>query len=956
MPRRLGFTVVDASGHEEGYSAVELTSHGPTVQGWRSPRYSLYPQEIVLCLEGPCHVQKLQVLSHQFLISSKLEIYIGESQHQGSAYTRLGYVALSDNDKTGFRARELKSVHVDATGRYLKLIIHKNHVNKYNIHNQVGLVAINILGDAVDDKDSGSYSPGAADRLISQYLKHHPDDPALSSTTQRQEEFDPLDDLAFGMYVDPEVAGMIRTLDARKRAAVREEKFHVAKTLKQAIADLHKVGERLGRYEVEKRCAVEQEDYDLAEKKKQQMEEYRQRVYQELRLHNLLQEEEVEWLSSPLFRYEGHGTEMGSPRGLRGSNSQITSPGNTARTKGAALQERGTQKGMLAAGEDVRTHRSESERMYSTQPTRQNPPSHDDRPIPTVVRQQHKAQDEAGDKDSLLAQAWVGEDALTTPSAEGGDNAGGEPSAKLEEGEPRGSGSPEPLSEMALREAGPVIDVFGEGLAAGAYSKTWSYREDALLAIYRQMAELKEGMAREDIRAMLRAAIFLVRRALRDQVTSVFSASLKVLKMLVTQFVPQHRLGRVDLTHCVEGTLPGLMVRTGDTTTRHRNAAMSFIQELALLQAVRALQLVPPVLLQPFGAHAAPRVSISQLELLLRLLPELGLDGHGLTPTNVMKVAQCGLDHTGADVRETAVRLVLALYGMKREAVRALLPPDDAKRRRNLLYRGLFDAMDRMDGKPTQAEVQVHRKAAAEEAERRKQAEIQVLQQQLSALHEIQAQVQLTKEKEKGRPGKKRAEEPAVASQGPQPVENPPSALPQFLENICVFCGERSDSFTDEGLDVHYWRHCPMLQRCEHCKQVVEISGLTAHRLGECERGDGYGKCPRCAEAVPKTKLSEHIQAKSCAPAKPERVANRCPLCHTDFPPGEEAWKPHLVSKEGCTKNPRKEQYLQRLQEAPKGGGAAKSGGAGVKVGAAPKAQPRGGIPKLQAANRNAAK
>ncbi|CAM9801561.1 unnamed protein product [Lampetra planeri] len=909
MPRRLGFTVVDASGHEEGYSAVELTSHGPTVQGWRSPRYSLYPQEIVLCLEGPCHVQKLQVLSHQFLISSKLEIYIGESQHQGSAYTRLGYVALSDNDKTGFRARELKSVHVDATGRYLKLIIHKNHVNKYNIHNQVGLVAINILGDAVDDKDSGSYSPGAADRLISQYLKHHPDDPALSSTTQRQEEFDPLDDLAFGMYVDPEVAGMIRTLDARKRAAVREEKFHVAKTLKQAIADLHKVGERLGRYEVEKRCAVEQEDYDLAEKKKQQMEEYRQRVYQELRLHNLLQ---VVCANSPLFRYEGHGTEMGSSRGLRGSNSQITSPGNTARTKGAALQERGTPKGMLAAGED---------------PTRQNPLSHDDRPIPTVVRQQHKPQDDAGDKDDT----------------------------KPEEGEPRGSGTPEPLSEMALREAGPVIDVFGEGLAAGAYSKTWSYREDALLAIYRQMAELKEGMAREDIRAMLRAAIFLVRRALRDQVTSVFSASLKVLKMLVTQFIPQHRLGRVDLSHCVEGTLPGLMVRTGDTTTRHRNAAMSFIQELALLQAVRALQLVPPVLLQSFGAHAAPRVSISQLELLLRLLPELGLDGHGLTPTNVMKVAQCGLDHTGADVRETAVRLVLALYGMKPEAVRALLPPDDVKRRRNLLYRGLFDAMDRMDGKPTQAEVQVHRKAAAEEAERRKQAEIQVLQQQLSALHEIQAQVQLTKVLTTMHTTHITPAKLAVLCRQ-LPSRASAVCVRCAAGSICVFCGERSDSFTDEGLDVHYWRHCPMLQRCEHCKQVVEISGLTAHRLGECERGDGYGKCPRCAEAVPKTKLSEHIQAKSCAPAKPERVANRCPLCHTDFPPGEEAWKPHLVSKEGCTKNPRKEQYLQRLQEAPKGGGAAKSGGAGVKVGAAPKAQPRGGIPKLQAANRNAAK
>lgn len=53
------------------------------------------------------------------------------------------------------------------------------------------------------------------------------------------------------------------------------------------------VGERLGRYEVEKRCAVEKEDYDLAKEKKQQMEQYRAEVYQQLQLHSLLDAELV---------------------------------------------------------------------------------------------------------------------------------------------------------------------------------------------------------------------------------------------------------------------------------------------------------------------------------------------------------------------------------------------------------------------------------------------------------------------------------------------------------------------------------------------------------------------------------------------------------------------------------------------------------------------------------------
>jgi hypothetical protein len=52
------------------------------------------------------------------------------------------YVALSDNEKTGFRARELKSVHVDAIGCFVKFIIHKNHINKHNQYNQVGSTII----------------------------------------------------------------------------------------------------------------------------------------------------------------------------------------------------------------------------------------------------------------------------------------------------------------------------------------------------------------------------------------------------------------------------------------------------------------------------------------------------------------------------------------------------------------------------------------------------------------------------------------------------------------------------------------------------------------------------------------------------------------------------------------------------------------------------------------------
>lgn len=56
---------------------------------------------------------------------------------------------------------------------------------------------------------------------------------------------------------------------------------------------------------------------------------------------------------------------------------------------------------------------------------------------------------------------------------------------------------------------------------AGAYSRTWSCREDALLALYKQLAEMPPDTPKEELKNTLRATVFLVRKAIRDVVTPV---------------------------------------------------------------------------------------------------------------------------------------------------------------------------------------------------------------------------------------------------------------------------------------------------------------------------------------------------------------------------------------------------------------------------------------------------
>lgn len=53
--------------------------------------------------------------------------------------------------------------------------------------------------------------------------------------------------------------------------------------------ELKKIGERLARYDIEKRQAIEEEDYEKAKLKKQQIQDYRKETYRQLQENNMLE-------------------------------------------------------------------------------------------------------------------------------------------------------------------------------------------------------------------------------------------------------------------------------------------------------------------------------------------------------------------------------------------------------------------------------------------------------------------------------------------------------------------------------------------------------------------------------------------------------------------------------------------------------------------------------------------
>jgi centrosomal protein CEP104 len=84
---------------EEGEPSSDLNTdkHGPLAVGWLSEKFCHYPIDMIIQFDKKIVLKKVQILSHQYLIASKIEFYIGDCpekeniNYDTAKYTRLGY-------------------------------------------------------------------------------------------------------------------------------------------------------------------------------------------------------------------------------------------------------------------------------------------------------------------------------------------------------------------------------------------------------------------------------------------------------------------------------------------------------------------------------------------------------------------------------------------------------------------------------------------------------------------------------------------------------------------------------------------------------------------------------------------------------------------------------------------------------------------------------------------------
>lgn len=235
--------------------------------------------------QGTAAPTQIAVLSHQSKIATRIEFEI--RAHEKDDWRKLGRISLDSNANTNYQARELKQANINnVEARQVRLLFKGNHVNNQNPFNQIGIISLAFYGS-------------------------------------RSEELPPLQERHNAPRTPPEpdnsTQALIRDLEARKKRAVEQEQYDVAKEIKEEIDRLKNTASEIAYLEECKQNAIKTEDYDGAKEINEKIKRLRQggqpEREQKPAYKQDLRREETEASVSPISN--GRNTQQKQPQPLQ---------------------------------------------------------------------------------------------------------------------------------------------------------------------------------------------------------------------------------------------------------------------------------------------------------------------------------------------------------------------------------------------------------------------------------------------------------------------------------------------------------------------------------------------------------------------------------------------------------------------------------------------------------------
>lgn len=767
-PQRLPYEIQMASGWDTGYPPEELVGLMQTSvgKGWHTPRFGSYPQDLVLRFScGHSRIRQIQILSHQYKIASKLDFWMGswkgtqdvqtdpsgtgtqsgresnneyDNSFEGNGeitfdhgndndnndsrrdssddsqkknlpvlqFQKLGSISFDSNAASNYSKRELRSINFDVEGEYLRVVIRQCHVNPLNIYHQVAILALNILGEPLEDELLGESERLNFDEFevvngpghgLSETSLAHPAFPVpemshethVLSDTVRALSISDVKDQPLN-YMDPEIQNLVNGFIKAKQDAVRVEDFPSAKRFKSGYEEMIMFAEDIQALDTQKYEAAENEEFDLAQELKAKAADVKVRMYAQLALNGF----SITWtdalavVSIPSFEEQASEEPVVTekprtvarsysashlPRALDPRNSSSGSAGSVGRRDPisrksipvpVSLNRSASITSDNSSDPDKTRREEQSSNIPVSFPRSQGsntgrhstsnasfsrtllPPTS----LPTF-KSHCRTQQTSAILDNIKE---LGPLDMPVPSTGGPDE---EDEEKLYQ-----------LSEQELKTYAFTLEVFSEKIVSCLINRDISHRLYAVEYVKEHLENehVSDEPEQAGDRAILARAVFqVISTALSDTREKVVSIALALLDQVV-RFCVQNEVPSSISYRSLEPIFALLLVKASDLNTR---VAQGAIDRIVMLcdDFRRQPYAILPLVFRPARTTVLYRQAQSRVEIVARLVDEFGVydrvagkgTAGGLEFESITEFAVPYLSHTNGEVRVATRKLII---------------------------------------------------------------------------------------------------------------------------------------------------------------------------------------------------------------------------------------------------------------------------------------------------------
>ena len=849
--QKIPFRIVQVSSQDEEYSVRELLSHTPFSRGWLSSRFCDYPQQLLIEFPKPIKMREIQFLSHQYSIATKIEIFILPPQSE--KFKKIGYLSLDSNERSNFQARELKTVYTDYLCVRVKFNLLRCHNNSHNIYNQVGLIAISVLGEY----------PNPIGNIIQ----------------DKNMNIENLDKLEDEMIYDPATLKRLKELYKAKKKAVELEDFDEAKRIKVAIDSLKSVSQSLIQLEERKKIAIKNDDFDAAKLIKYEIERLRAAVS-----GSNLNETNRKIIKEQFDNNYNKINPLELPPGYPNAGDK-TSMFNTQNQKDYQPINYEYE---MDNDEDIYRIRNNINQGYQLEdPEKVNRAMEMENTL-KAQKEQFKTQTKNKDFSDPFNQAGKGIIDVDNQRVGGkGLNFSDMVEAQLRK---EGINNQEEdlideqLSAEAYKIAEPLVPVLTFPLIKLLFATQWKNKEIGFNQLNKEIKDYPNSVLfgskspEEIVVAVLGACAYV----LRSNISKDLLTAMDTLNNLFNKFSSIRPEGTLksDFDKYVHDCIRLLIDHIGDPNIKLNERLENTLLEFGNYSIIGNTTLFEHIIsgqIKKNLINSKNHLS-GRYNFLHRLIQNFGYNENEVPLETIMTYAIKGYTNPQVAVRDAALNLIVILYKYAGDKIRpfyANLRPAQINNIEDKIAQN--DEMN--DNTEKYNNIQMNKNNIEqgdyiyEEENNNMQNDEMVNNSQM-----------LSKEQQ---------------NEYSNNINN------DDTEHSCQFCGLYNPNFTSEQIDQHHFKECPMLLPCFKCGQIIEISYLNQHFLNECQYKKQFKQCPRCKEAVLIKDYDAHVADKSCNAFKSSNVCNRCPLCHNDISPaGKVGWEIHLL-EQMCPNNPR---------------------------------------------------